>query len=295
MSRAFPALAYVLVFALVLALASGCATNAPRTIALPGRVSLDYVEQGDASGVPVILLHGYTDSWHSFELVLPHLPPRLRVFALSQRGHGDSGRPASGYRTADFAADVAAFIEAKDLGPAVVVGHSMGSTNAMRFALDFPELTRGLVLAATFDSYLENPVVADFWETGVSQLADPIDPAFVREFQTGTLARPVPPEFLDTVVRESLKLPASVWQQAFRGFLEDSVAGELGRIGVPTLIVWGDQDALCTREDQHSLQAAIGGSRLVVYEGAGHGLHWEEPERFAAEIVAFVDALPGAR
>ena len=43
----------------------------PQTNELPGRVALEYVEQGDASGVPVILLHGYSDSWHSFELVLP--------------------------------------------------------------------------------------------------------------------------------------------------------------------------------------------------------------------------------
>ncbi|HZL98852.1 MAG TPA: alpha/beta hydrolase [Planctomycetota bacterium] len=288
----------VLVF--VLATAVACASkqpshaspSEPRTIDLPGRVALDYVEQGDESGVPVILLHGYSDSRQSFELVLPHLPPRLRVFALSQRGHGDSGRPESGYRTRDFAADVGAFIEAQGLGPAVVVGHSMGSTHAIRVALDFPDRTRGLVLVSTFDSYRENPVIVELWETGVSQLADPVDPAFVREFQTGTLAQPVPPEFFERAVRESLKLPARVWQHAFQGFLEDDFTGELARVRAPTLVLWGDRDVLCTRADQDTLLAAIAGSKLVVYEGTGHALHWEQPQRFAADLVAFVDGLP---
>jgi pimeloyl-ACP methyl ester carboxylesterase len=61
---------------------------------------------------------------------------------------------------------------------------------------------------------------------------------------------------------------------------------------VPTLIVWGDQDELLPREDQLRLRAALPGSRLVVYEGAGHIVHWEQPERVARDIAAFVAELP---
>src|SRR5215204_1095600 len=50
-----------------------------KSITLPGRVMLEYVEQGDAAGIPVIFLHGLTDSWHSFELVLPHLPSSVHA------------------------------------------------------------------------------------------------------------------------------------------------------------------------------------------------------------------------
>src|SRR5262245_142089 len=120
-------------------------TPAIKSVELPGAVRLPYVEQGDPSGVPLLFLHGVTDSWHSFEPVLPHLSPSIHAFALTQRGHGDAGRPASGYRARDFAADVAAFLDALALGPTVIVGHSMGSTNAQRFAIDHPERTRALV------------------------------------------------------------------------------------------------------------------------------------------------------
>lgn len=104
-----------------------------RSVRLSSRITLPYVEQGDPRGVPVLFLHGVTDSWRSFEPVLPHLPKSMRAFALTQRGHGDADRPAS-YRTRDFAADIAAFLDALELDSAVLVGHSMGTTNALRAA-----------------------------------------------------------------------------------------------------------------------------------------------------------------
>ena len=265
------------------------ATPEIKTVELPNRVRLEYIEQGDPSGVPVLLLHGITDSWRSFERVLPHLPDSVHAFALSQRGHGDSDRPASGYRPRDFAADLEAFVDALGLGPAVIAGHSMGSTVAQRFAIDHPERVLGLVLIGSVTTWRGHPDFVELWDTTVSTLEDPVDPDFVREFQESTLAQPVPPEFVDTVVRESLKLPARVWKAALReGLLQDDFSGELGEIKAPTLIVWGDRDEL-TGSHQEPLAAAIAGSRRVVYPGAGHGLHWEEPAHFAADLATFVE------
>src|SRR5262245_19238745 len=69
-------------------------------------VRLRYAENGDPAGHPIILLHGYTDSWFSFSRALPYFDPSWRVYILDQRGHGDSERPADGYTFPDFAADV---------------------------------------------------------------------------------------------------------------------------------------------------------------------------------------------
>jgi pimeloyl-ACP methyl ester carboxylesterase len=82
-----------------------------------------------------------------------------------------------------------------------------------------------------------------------------------------------------------------VWRAVFEGLLEDECAGELGKIEAPTLIVWGARDAFGSRREQDALLRAIAGSRLVVYESAGHALHWEEPERFAPDLVAFARSL----
>jgi pimeloyl-ACP methyl ester carboxylesterase len=71
----------------------------------------------------------------------------------------------------------------------------------------------------------------------------------------------------------------------------DAFVDEIGTIKTPTLLVWGTEDAFCPRLDQDKLLATIRGSRLAVYEGAGHAVHWEEPERIAAEIVNFAEGL----
>lgn len=266
-------------------------TLAVKSIVLPGGVTLPYAEQGEASGTPVLLLHGITDSWRSFQPVFPYLPRSLRLFAISQRGHGDATRPVAGYAPNDFAADVAAFIQALDLGPVVVAGHSMGATVAQRFALDYPELTRGLALIASFVEYRSNPVIADYCDTVVSTLTNPIPPAIAREFQESTLARPIPSMLLSMFVQESLRVPARVWKAAFHGLLDHEVAGELGRITRPTLMLWGDRDGFVPRTDQDMLLSAIKGSRLLTYAGAGHALHWEEPARVAADLQQFVASL----
>src|SRR5215470_1516791 len=193
----------------------------PKAVVLSTGVTLQYAEHGDPAGIPVIMLHGVTDSWHSFEPVLPHLPGSIRALALTQRGHGDADRPGTGYRTRDFAADVAAFMNALGLETAVVLGHSLGSTNALRFAIDFPLRMRGLILVGAFATYRRNSVIAELWNSSVATLADPIDPGFVREFQESTLARPPVPGMVDKAVQESLKVPARVWRAALAGCLED--------------------------------------------------------------------------
>lgn len=121
-----------------------------RLTALHNGVTLPYVAQGDPSGIPVVLLHGFTDSWRSFEGVLGHLPRSIRAYAVTQRGHGDADRPASGYHSDDFVADVEAFMDAVGIESAVVAGHSMGAGIARRFAARHPERALGLVLMGGF-------------------------------------------------------------------------------------------------------------------------------------------------
>jgi pimeloyl-ACP methyl ester carboxylesterase len=253
-------------------------------------MKIPYVEQGDPLGVPVLLVHGFTDSWRSFERVLPLLPKSIRVFALTQRGHGDASRPATGYCFGDFAADLAVFMDALYLESAVIVGDSMGGIIAQRFAIDHPERILGLILIGSPATLRNNPRVRELWDSTISLLTDPIDPVFVREFVESTIIRPVPPQFKETMVQESLKVPAFVWKKMFESFLEDDFSKGLNAINVPTLIIWGDQDRF-TRSDQDTLTAAIAGSQFKVYPGAGHALCWEEPDRIATDLVAFIQNI----
>jgi pimeloyl-ACP methyl ester carboxylesterase len=260
-----------------------------KSIDLSSEVRLPYVEQGNISGIPVIFLHAIADSWHSFERVLPHLPDSIHAFAVTQRGHGDASCPADGYRPEDFAADLAAFMDAVHLEAAVIAGGSSGGFTARRFAIEHPERALGLVLLGSPATFQNKPEALELWESTVSKLKDPIDRRFVREFAEKTLAQPVPRAFFETIVQENLKVPARVWKATFKGLLEDDSIGELRKITAPTLIVWGDQDAFLPRSDQDALNASIVSSRLVVYTGAGHAVYWEAPDRVASDLVAFVE------
>ena len=256
---------------------------------LPEGLRLPYVEQGDSAGVPVLLLHALADSWRSFERVLPQLPRSIHAFAVTQRGHGDADRPLSGYGVEEFTADMAAFMDAVGLDAAVIVASSSAGLTARRFAADHPQRTLGIVLVGAPYSLRDKPAVSDFLDA-VSELGDPIDPGFVREFVESNAFRPLPPAFLEMLIGENLKVPARVWKATLEGLL-DALPSDTG-ISAPTLILCGDRDEFLPRSDQEALATAIAGSRLVTHEGTGHAVHWEQPERVAADIVALAKRLP---
>lgn len=261
------------------------------TARLPNGLALPCMEHGAPSGAPVLLLHGYTDSWRSFEPVLPHLPRPLRAIAPTLRGHGGASRPDTGYTMRDFSEDVVALMDTLRLPRAVVVGHSMGSLIAQRLAADHPGRVAGLMLVGAFADMRGNREVEALWADTVATLEDPIPDDLVWAFQSGTCAQPVPVGLIETAVRESLRVPARVWREALRGQIEADLGEARRRIAAPTLLLWGAQDSFAPRTDQDRLRAEIRGAELTVWREAGHAPHWEEPERFAHEMAAFVAGL----
>ncbi|WP_428267503.1 alpha/beta fold hydrolase [Haliangium sp.] len=257
------------------------------TIALDTGVTLTYVAQGRPSGEVVIFLHGYTDSHRSYDRVLPIFPRRYRAYALDQRGHGDSDKPACCYRQGDFVADVIAFMDALGIAEATLVGHSMGSFIAHQAAVEHPDRVSRLVLIGSAPTSAGNPVLVDFLDF-VGTLTDPIDPEFIREFQASTAFEPLPPWFLDVVVSESQKVPATVWQQALAGLVAEDHSASLPNISAPTLILWGDKDDIFPAADQQALQAALPGATFITYADVGHGTHWEVPARVTVDIARFL-------
>jgi non-heme chloroperoxidase len=258
------------------------------TTPLSTGVRLHYAEQGNPTGEAIVFLHGYSDSWFSFSRVLPLLSPEYHVFALTQRGHGDSDKPECCYAPDDFAADVDAFMEKVGIEEATVVGVSTGALFAQRAALSYPRRLSRLVLIGAQTPANEDVVGL---VSKVRALEDPVPAEFVRGFQESTVQQPVPQEFLDTVVSESLKLPARVW----RDYLEQAVLSidrnyvlELREIDVSTLILWGERDPLFPREEQERLAEAIPGASLKVYPDTGHAVHWDRPEWVARDLEEFM-------
>lgn len=258
-----------------------------RSVTLASGVQLELAEQGPRDGPPVLLLHGTTDSWRSFEPLLPHLPPHWHVIAPSLRGHGGSDKRPHSYRIDDFAADVGALAGQLGLPPMMVVGHSMGAAIALHMARTQPRQLRALVAVAAFASFADKAELADFHASAIAALVDPVPRELAIEFQRSTIAGAVPPGLLKTMVGESLRVPAHVWRGAFDGLMQHDVLDGLSQIAVPTLLAWGSADAYVPREDQERLLRALPGARLQVFAGTGHALHWEQPQAFADVLRSF--------
>lgn len=261
-----------------------------RQVRLPNGLSIEYAERGRRGGPALLLLHGITDTWRSFEPVLPWLPPEWHVVSMTQRGHGGSSS-ATSYRTRDFAADAAALVAMLELPPVLAVGHSMGAVNALRLAIDQPTAVRGVVAAGGFASFSDKPELVDFIRSQMLTLGEKVPRELAESFQRDTLAGPVAPGLLETMVEECLRTSAATWRGAFAALLEDDFSTELHRIEVPVLLPWGDADAFSPESDQQRLQRQLPRALRRVYAGVGHALHWEQPRRFADDLMAFERSL----
>jgi non-heme chloroperoxidase len=259
-----------------------------RRLALPSGITLECVEAGPADGMPIVLLHGLSDTHRSFDQLWPHLPGHMRVVAPTLRGHGDSDRPADGYSMPTMAADVAAVMDALHLGPAVVVGHSMGARVALRLALDHPSRVRKLVFVCGFAPGLPNPSI-DELVASVEQLPARLPVEFAREFQDACFAQPVDSRFVDAMVAQTLKVPTAVFRQVLAAFIADDTRTMLARVDVPVQLIWGNRDTFVSRADQRALLEALPDASLREYDGVGHTPHWECPARFVADLMHFAE------
>lgn len=270
------------------------ATHAPETHALEhGSVTLatgirvHYVAQGDRDGIPVIFLHGYSDTWYSYSAQLARLSPRVRAYALDQRGHGDSDKPSDHYAMTDLARDVVAFMDSQGIARATLVGHSLGTFVAQQVVAIAPERVSGMVLmsgaehASKFNGIGELGAVLD-------DLSDPVPLEFTTGFQQSTIHAPVDSAFVARVSEDSRKLPAHAWRMLFRGMMEMEVTRPSAADTLKTLLIWGENDALVPASAQTALLAMWPRANLVALPETGHAPHWERPDRVARELHAFL-------
>jgi len=278
------------------------ATLTPGKVTLSNGVEMAYAVQGNPHGKPVILIHGYPDSHHTWDLNYQTLSRNYRVYGIDLRGLGSSSKNHASYTQADLSEDVVLFMNALGIQKATLVGHSMGSLVAHRVAAFWPNRVERLVLVSsattTFDHWAAHwirqvltcePFPLPPEEGGCAQtMTDEEWADFVWYFQWSTFYQPVPDAYLNTMVEQSLGSPRSVWLAIIEGMLEEDHVAKLADITAPTLILHGDQDVLFSVEDAQALKAAIPNATLKIYADTGHGLHAERPTQFRQDLHAFL-------
>lgn len=243
----------------------------------------------EGEGPPAVLLHGFFGDhrvWRrQFELA-----DSYTVVAWDTPGCGGSSVPPADFRIADYADCLAGFIEALGLERPHILGNSFGGTLAVALAVQYPSIPRSLVLADTYAGWsgsFTQEVVARRLSNSLPDL----------ELPTERVAAKWIPSFLTPSAPSSLMEEIGVITSEFnrdgmrvmiQALAEADLREVLPGVEMPTLLIWGDEDARSPLSVAADLHARISGSRLVVIKGAGHLSHVEAPERFNAEVRDFI-------
>jgi 3-oxoadipate enol-lactonase len=267
-----------------------------RAIDLPGRGTTWVREAGSPSGVPLILLHGFTATAAlNWGPSFGPLATEFRVIALDHRGHGRGIRPSArrGFRLEDCADDVTALADALDIDQFAAVGYSMGGPIAQLTWQRHPDRVAGLVLCATACTFRRvarpgpQAMVAQGMMTGAAAAVRSIPTPLRRQIGAATMtwrrrAMGLPQWVLEEVSRND---PAALLE-AMRALQRFDSRPWIGTVDVPTAVVVTTLDNLVPPRSQMRLATAIAGATVWPVEG-DHAVCAMQPRLF---VPALLDA-----
>lgn len=276
------------------------------TLALPnGRGGVDEVSvryRVAGEGPPVVLLHGIglDASGVSWRHTLPSLADGHRVYALDFPGHGESEKPSRRYTTAFFRATLEAFLDEFGLNDAALVGVSMGGCVALGHALDYP--VEKLVLVDSYGlggdagwrpsawAMLRTPFAHSAWWRTVAASRGTVR-THLDALTGGRPSSELVEDVYRAVQRAKVGRTVASWQRSeFRASgLKTDYRDRLDELDAETLFVHGGADPLIPSQWSERAAETVDGE-LALFEGVGHWLPREQPERFNRRVRAFLAA-----
>jgi non-heme chloroperoxidase len=256
-----------------------------------------YVEDINPGGKKTILfIHGWPLNHKAYEYQFDKLPQLgYRCIGMDTRGFGDSDKPWNGYSYDRLADDVRAVIESLKLKDLTLAGHSMGGAIAIRYMARhkgygvsklalFGAAAPSLTIRPDFPYGLPKEDVTKLIEQTYSDR-----PKMLRDFGDIFLFKYATEALSDWFFK--LGLEAAGWStaEAATTFRDENLFSDLGKIGVPTLILHGIHDKVCLFPLAEVMRRGIKNSKLVPFENSGHGLFWEEHDKFNKELIQFIE------
>jgi len=272
-------------------------TTPPSFIETDDRTNLFLRDWG--TGKPVLFAGSWAVNVDLWQYQMIYLSEQgLHCIAYDRRGHGRSSDPGRGYVCDRLADDLAAVIEQLDLKGVTLVGHSLGCGEIVRYLSRHGShrISRIVLAAPTLPYMLKTPDHSD----GVvaPDLASRIRARMANDFP-GWLTENARPFFVAETSQALVDWGVRMMQQTSlkaaldcnRVVMETDYRAELPGIKVPTLIIHGDKDASAPLEQTGRKTAQlIPQSRLIVYEGAPHGLMFTHRERLNSDLLSFIRA-----
>jgi pimeloyl-ACP methyl ester carboxylesterase len=271
-----------------------------RSIRLHGR-ELSYLAGGE--GPTLLLVHGIGGDWRTWETVLDGLARHHHVVAVDLPGHGDSDKGAGDYSLGSLASALRDLGGALGIEAATLVGHSLGGGVAMQFAYQFPERCERLVLVSSGGLGPDVGLALRLATLPGSELFLSVTAPAARRLMhlaagAGRTLRVRPAVEAEFYSRTFAALADPDTRAAFLGTLRGVVGRRGQRVDardrlylaeyMPTLIVWGERDAILPVAHGRAAREAMPASRLEIFEDAGHIPQLDDPGRFIAILEDFV-------
>jgi branched-chain amino acid transport system permease protein len=249
---------------------------------------------GEADGIPVLLLHGSYGTSRWWELFAAVLPEQIYALAPDLRGCGGSSKTGGGYGIEEQAADLWGFVQALGWEDFHLVAHSSSGAIAMEYALQHPATLNTLMLVSTVPAEgvftpIDGYMVMEQMRQDRALLAQAMRllmPKIAEAWQRG---EPQARELLDVLVEDAQQMAPAAFVETARGLSQWNRFADARQLTLPTLLVWGDQDALVDREaTTRTLIAIPGANNLELLRGVGHSPMLEAPDRLAEIYVNFL-------
>ena len=259
-----------------------------------GRITLNLRKAGQ--GPLMLFFHGITANSAVFAPLMQAFADRFTTIAVDQRGHGLSDKPDTGYEADDYAEDIAALIRTLDQGPAILVGHSLGSRNSVTAAARYPDLVRS-VAAVDFTPFIETEVF-DSLEARVNAGDQAFtDLAAVEDYLANRYPNIPAPAIkiraesgyhaTDDGLRP--RASASAMAQTAAGLRAD-LAPAYRQVTRPVMVVRGAESKLVSEAALEKTHALRPDMPIAVIPGADHYVNETNPEVTIKAIRNFVDA-----
>ncbi|MFN2100128.1 alpha/beta fold hydrolase [Altererythrobacter sp. MF3-039] len=264
-------------------------------------LTVHFRDEGPRDGLPIILLHGSNADLHTWQPWVDALKDDYRVIRFDQIGHGLTGPSVSGgYGTEEFNATIDAVAGALELDRFVIGGNSMGGGISMAYAMENPDRLLGLVLvdAGGADIPREGGGNLAFTLARIPGVGATFSQILPRALVERSLSQSVSNKDVvtdETVDRywELARYPGNraATRKRFSAGWTPFDEADIRQVAVPTLVMWGDEDALIPVEAATWFAERLQNSKLVVYEGIGHLPQEEAAEQSAADLRAWLEGL----
>ncbi len=258
-------------------------------------IQIHYREAGQ--GFPIVLIHGFTGNLRNWAFQIPVLTRELRTVSMDLRGHGHSDKPtrAEEHALELMADDVYALIQYLGIGECHLAGHSMGGAIAQRIILSHPQPFRALVLvdtAAEVPDGLRTQERARLVEIAREQGMEAVFEEQLRANPNADQLR-AQPAFLEMWRQQFLLTSREAYIYCAQALASrESILDRLPAIGVPTLIICGENDEPFVGPSRR-IHERIAGSELAMIKGAGHTPQMERTEEFNRVLADFLSRVHG--